>query len=134
MDNNYNIYSRLLDGEKLDDILREITDEANAAQARIEAERKAAEEAAREDAARKREAARRFISHGLEFMAEFYPALGLETEPWDDEDLDALVAIALPLLDLEVKRYPAKDTPRPAVATTRTTDDIFADFFHGFGL
>lgn len=131
MDNNYNIYSRLLDGEKLDDILREITDEANAAQARVEAERKAAEEVAREC---KREAARHLVNHVLEFMATFYPALGLETESWDDDDLDALVAMVLPVLDLEVKRHPTKDTSRPAVAALRTTDDIFADFFHGFGL
>ena len=134
MDNNYNIYSRLLDGEDLDAILREITNEANAAQARIEAERKAAEEAARENAALKREAARRLVNHVLEFMATFYPALGLETESWDDDDLDALVAMVLPVLDLEVKRHPTKDTPRPAATTFKTTDDIFADFFHGFGL
>ena len=134
MDNNYNIYSRLLDGEKLDDILREITDEANAAQARIEAERKAAEEAARENATRKREAARRLMNHVLEFIAEYYPTFGLETESWDDQDLDALVALALPLLDLEIMRHSTKDTPRPVATTLKTTDDIFTDFFHSFGL
>ena len=117
---NNDIYSRLLAGESMEDIMEDFTAQANEAQARYEEFKRLEEERLRlEEAERKmREAAEReaknaakrdhlidLLSETLYFIAEHYPALGITTAEVDemsDESLGALADLALMALDMEV--------------------------------
>ena len=123
---NNDIYSRLLAGESMEDIMEDLTAQANEAQARYdefkrleeerlkleEAERKMREAAEREAKnAAKREQLTDIITSTLYFCAEFYPSLGITTEEVDDmsdETIDALVELFLMLLDMEVAQKASK--------------------------
>ena len=119
---NEDIYSRLLAGESMEDIMEDLTAKANEAQARYkefkrleeerlrleEAERKMREAAEREAKnAAKREQLADIITDTLYFCAEFYPSLGITTEEVDqmsDETIDALADMFLMLLDVEIAK------------------------------
>lgn len=121
LDNN-DIYSRLLAGESMEDIMEDLTAQANEAQTRyeefkrLEEERlrlEAAERKIREDAEReaknaaKREQLADIITDTLRFCAEFYPSLGITTEEVDDmsnETIDALAELFLMMLDMETTK------------------------------
>lgn len=120
--NNNDIYSRLLAGESMEDIMEDLTAQANEAQTRYdefkrleeerlrleEAERKMREAAEREAKnAAKREQLTDIITSTLHFCAEFYPSLGITTEEVDsmsDETVDALVELFLMMLDMETTK------------------------------
>ena len=120
------IYARLLAGESMEDIMNDITAQANEAQARyeefqrLEAERVAAEMAAKqaEIARQERETAKRermidIINEILYYIAEYYPALGYTVEDIDkvdDATIYALADLCLMTLDMEVaqKAVPKK--------------------------
>ena len=138
--NNNDIYSRLLAGESMEDIMEDLTAQANEAQARYDEFKRMEEERLRlEEAERKmREAAEReaknaakrdhlidLLSETLYFCAEFYPSLGITTEEVDemsDEALGALADLAIMALDMEIAQKTRK--PFPAVMTLpfRTKD------------
>ena len=125
LDNN-DIYSRLLAGESMEDIMEDLTAKANEAQARYEefkrleeerlrleeAERKMREDAEREAKnAAKHEQLADIITSTLYFCAEFYPSLGITTEEVDqmsDETVDALAEMFLMLLDMEAAKKTRK--------------------------
>ena len=158
------IYTRLKNGESIDDIMNGFADEANAAQARIEAEEQAAKdaEAARmkayaEERARseaKRQEMVELINSALGFCAKWYPELGLTSvEDWDDEDIKPIADLVLMLLDVELIKTGAKSKNAEAECTETiiekvrkpngngfmmrarpADDDVFADFFKSLGL
>lgn len=163
MFNTEDIYSRLLDGESVDDVAKEFTDMLNAAQAKFaeEAARKAEEEAkiALEKAEReskkaaKREALKQIIADTIVFIAEYYPTFGITMDAvneLDDETLDALADLLMLTLELESwkpsKRsfklngkdlFGSMDTeikPAPKTAKPKTDEDVFNDFFAMLGL
>ena len=139
-------------------------DEANAAQARIEAEEQAAKDA--EVARMKAYAEERarteakltdltsLLDDTFRFVAKWYPELEIEEGDWEEEDLKALANLVLMLLDVEVIKASAKSkraeaectetvaSPRKklpvklAVSANKpvSTDDVFADFFKSLGL
>ena len=130
---NNDIYSRLLAGESMEDIMEDLTAQANEAQdrynefRRLEEERlrlEAAERKIREDAEREaKHAAKRdhlvdLISELLYFIAEHYPAFGITTAEVDDtsdETLNALADLAIMALDMEA----AKKARQPFHATMK---------------
>ncbi len=156
------IYTRLKNGESIDDIMNGFADEANAAQARIAEEKAAAEaerlkayaeERARSDA--KHQELVELIDSTLGFCAKWYPELGLtSTEDWDDEDIKPIADLILMFLDVELIKVDAKrkqaeaectETVAPprkklpvkiAVSANKPVlaDDVFADFFKSLGL
>ena len=117
---NNDIYSRLLAGESMEDIMGDLTAQANEAQTRYDEFKRMEEERLRlEEAERKmREAAEReaknaakrdhlidLLSETLYFIAEHYPALGITTAEVDemsDEALGALADLAIMALDMEI--------------------------------
>ena len=119
---NNDIYSRLLAGESMEDIMEDLTAQANEAQTRYDEFKRMEEERLRlEEAERKmREAAEReaknaakrgqladIITDTLYFCAEFYPSLGITTEEVDsmsDEAIDALAELFLMMLDMETTK------------------------------
>ena len=148
------IYTRLKNGESIEDIMNGFADEANAAQARLKEEAKAAEDARRKaynDA--KRTDLTSLLDDAFHFVAKWYPELELEEGDWTEADLKVLADLVLMLLDVEVIKTNAKSKqveeskqvevpPRkklpvkmeiPAVKPV-TTDDVFADFFKSLGL
>ena len=118
--NNNDIYSRLLAGESMEDIMGDLTAQANEAQTRYDEFKRMEEERLRlEEAERKmREAAEReaknvakrdhlidLLSETLYFIAEHYPALGITTAEVDemsDEALGVLADLAIMALDMEM--------------------------------
>ena len=116
------IYSRLLAGESMEDIMGDLTAQANEAQDRYkefkrmederlkleEAERKMREAAEREAKnAVKRELLADIITSTLRFCAEFYPSFGITPEEvanMSDETVDAMAELFLTLLDLEAAK------------------------------
>ena len=158
------IYTRLKNGESIDDIMNGFADEANAAQTRIAEEEAAAEaaevarmEAYAEERARnevKRTDLVSLLDDAFRFVAKWYPELELEEGDWDDEDLKALANLVLMLLDVEVIKANAKNkrvveestetiAPPPfklpvkiAVSDNKptSTNDVFTDFFKSMGL
>ncbi len=140
------IYSRLLAGESLDDIMNQFAEEANAAQARIAEERKAAEEAAAKAAAEKQTAEDKradmanLIYNAINFAAKYYPSIGWSAEEVANLEVDsvnAMAELALAVLDFEVAK---SQKPKIKVKTHITrpkggnVEDIFADFFKSIGL
>ena len=113
---NTDIYARLLAGESMEDIMNDITAQANEAQARyeefkrLEEERLRLEEAERKMREEAKNAAKRdhlidLLSETLYFIAEHYPALGITTAEVDemsDEALGALADLTLMALDMEM--------------------------------
>ena len=158
------IYERLKNGESIDDIMNGFADEANAAQARIEAEEQAAKDAevARMKAyaeERARDKAKRtdlvsLLDDAFRFVAKWYPELELEEGDWTEDDLKVLADLVLMLLDVEAIKTSAKSKKAEAECTETvahprkklpvkiavsankpvSTDDVFADFFKSLGL
>lgn len=135
-----NIYKRLANGESSESIAAEFTAALNEAMARHakEEEERAAREAeararkAQEDAARaaKCDDMADLIDAMFRYLAKHYPTLGIENGDWDREDLRAVAELVVLALDMEaIKITKAK----PAVET-KSTDDVFTDFFRQFGL
>ena len=149
MFNEEDIYSRLLAGENVDDIAKEITDMLNAAQAKFaeEAARKAEEEAkaAAEKEAKeahnraKMDAAADLISDALTFCATYYPSLGLTLDDnVSDEEIKVLASMIIMLLDLEAmkpakKSFKIKNCKLPANKPL-STDEVFAEAFKMLGI
>ena len=154
------IYTRLKNGESIEDIMNGFADEANIAQARLKEEAKAAEEAeaarlkayaeerARNDA--KRTDLTSLLDDAFRFVAKWYPELELEEGDWTEADLKVLADLVLMLLDVEVIKVGAKSKKAEAECTETvapprikfeipavkpvSTDDVFADFFKSLGL
>jgi hypothetical protein len=134
------IYTRLLAGESLDDIMNQFAEEANAAQARIakeEEERKAREaEAARkkEQETAKLEDMRDLITEVCAYLALYYPSLGIDMDALDNDDLRVLAEVVVGVLDLETIKGTTlmRKTSKPTMKTAE--DRIFKDFFKSFGL
>ena len=133
MFNEEDIYSRLLDGENVDDIAKEITDMLNAAQAKFveEAARKAEEEERKAREAEQTKVADRkhelifLLDYALSWIARYYPALGITEKDWDDEDLEVIAGLVFAILNAEVGKKASK---------ILNTDEIFDKFFGTFGL
>ena len=157
------IYTRLKNGESIDDIMNGFADEANAAQVRIAEEEAAAEAAEVERLKTYAEQRARneakltdltsLLDDTFRFVAKWYPELEIEEGDWEEEDLKVLANLVLMLLDVEVIKtsakskaveestetvaHPRKKLPvKIAVSANKpvTTDDVFADFFKSLGL
>lgn len=121
------IYTRLKNGESLDNIMNGFADEANAAQARIEAEEQAAKDA--EVARMKAYAEERarneakltdltsLLDDAFRFVAKWYPELELEEGDWTEDDLKVLANLVLIFLDVEVIKTSAKSKKAEAECT-----------------
>jgi hypothetical protein len=134
------IYTRLLAGESLDDIMNQFAEEANAAQARIakeEEERKAREaEAARkkEQETAKLEDMRDLITEVCAYLDLYYPSLGIDMDALDNDDLRVLAEVVVGVLDLETIKGTTLTRKARQPVQKSTEDRIFKDFFKSFGL
>ena len=134
------IYTRLLAGESLDDIMNQFAEEANAAQARIakeEEERKAREaEVARkkEQETAKLEDMRDLIAEIFAYLALYYPSLGIDMDALDNDDMRVLAEVAVGVLDLETIKGTTLTRKTTKPASKSTEDRIFKDFFRSLGL
>ena len=155
------IYSRLLAGESSDDIAAEMTKALNEALDRIEEEEKARKEAelkaAQDKAAKearnkaKMDAAIDITTDILTFCATYYPSFGLALDDnVTDEEIEALAALIIMLLDLEAMRPRKKKafgdslfsaTKLPVDIELKnepkkpmTTDEVFAEAFKMLGI
>jgi prophage DNA circulation protein len=91
------IYERLTAGESADDIARQFTDELNAAQRQIDAEKAAAEAAA--TASRTRvESATNLLLDTYKFLREYYPHL-VDMEVDESTDIQQVAELMCLLLD-----------------------------------
>ena len=134
------IYTRLLAGESLDDIMNQFAEEANAAQARIakeEEERKAREAEAvrkKEQETAKVEDMKDLITEILAYLALYYPSFGIDMDDLDSDDMRVLAEVAVGVLDLETIKGTTLTRKTRKPATKSTEDRIFKDFFRSFGL
>ena len=119
------IYNRLLAGESIDDIMAQITEEANAAQKRLEEERKAREAEQAKATDRKAELIT-LLNSILSWIARYYPAFGFKEDDWDDEDLEVMAGLVLAILNAEAGKK--------KVTKALSTDEVFDKFFGTFGL
>lgn len=147
MFNTNDIYTRLANGEKIEDIGNEIAAMMNEAVAKREAEVRAAEEAKRAEAAQaEKETAKRDLMEELvEIIQELAILEGMDPDDLKvtDEDMDQLVAAFTEMFaamrDLK-KMFASIDTDkikapktRKAVINVKPTDDqILADFIKMF--
>ena len=148
MFNTNDIYARLANGEKIEDIGNEIAAMMNEAMAKHEAEVRAAEEAKRVEAAAQaeKEAAKRdLIEELIEIVQELAILEGMDPDELTvtDEDMEQLVAAFTDMFaamrDLK-KLFASIDTDkvaapkgRASVITMKPTDDqILADFIKMF--
>lgn len=143
MFNMNDIYARLANGEKIEDIGNEIAAMMNQAVAKHEAETRAAEEAKRAEAAaqaEKEEVKRELIEKLVEIVQELAILEGMDPEDLEmtDEDMDQLVAAFTEMFsamrDLK-KLFTSIDAPKTRKATINikpTDDQILADFLKMF--
>ena len=146
MFNMNDIYVRLANGEKIEDIGNEIAAMMNEAMAKHEAEVRAAEEAARVAAAEadKAQAKRELMEELVEIIQELAILEGMDPDDLQvtDEDMDQLIAAFTEMFaamrdlkkmlgDLEEK----VTAPKVAVKSTKiapTDEQILADFIKMF--
>ena len=144
MFNMEDIYARLANGEKIEDIGNEITAMMNEAMAKHEAEIRAAEEAKRAEAAQaEKEAAKRdLIEEMVDIIKELAVLEGMDPDELKvtDEDVEQLVAafneMFAAMRDLK-KMFASIDTDKvkahKAVINMKPSDDqILADFIKMF--
>ena len=147
MFNMEDIYARLANGEKIEDIGNEIAAMMNQAMAKHEAEVRAAEEAKRAEAAKaeKEEAKRELIEELVEIVQELAILEGMDPDDMQvtDEDVEQLVAAFTEMFaamrDLK-KMFTSIDTDKVAAPKVRTAtinvkpsdDQILADFIKMF--
>ena len=147
MFNMNDIYARLANGEKIEDIGNEIAAMMNEAMAKHEAEVRAAEEAKRVEAAQaeKEVAKRDLMAELVEIIQELAILEGMDPDDLQvsDEDMDQLVAafseMFAAMRDLK-KMFASLDTDKVAAPKTRkavinvkpSDDQILADFIKMF--
>ena len=147
MFNMNDIYARLANGEKIEDIGNEIAAMMNEAMAKHEAEVRAAEEAKRAEAAQaEKEAAKRdLIEELVEIIQELAILEGMDPDELQvtEEDMDQMVAAFTEMFaamrDLK-KMFASLDTDKviapkthKAVINVKPSDDqILADFIKMF--
>ena len=149
MFNMEDIYARLANGEKIEDIGNEIAAMMNQAMAKHEAEVRAAEEAKRAEAAKaEKEAAKRdLIEELIEIVQELAILEGMDPDEFQvtDEDVEQLVAAFTEMFAAmrDLKKLFASIDPdkvvahapkaRTSVINVKPTDDqILADFIKMF--
>lgn len=131
-----NIYDELRSGATAEDLVAQFTAQLNEAEARIKQED---EEAAAANIA-KVEAKRNDMIDAMEALVttieRHYPDL-LEGETVDTESVEAMADVVIMMLDMH-SIMPVKPVWPAKVKTkstdSRTSEDIFADFFKSFGL
>lgn len=148
MFNTNDIYVRLANGEKIEDIGNEIAAMMNEAVAKREAEVRAAEEAKRVEAAaqaEKEQAKRDLMEELVEIIQELAILEGMDPDDLQvtDEDMDQLIAAFTEMFatmrDLK-KLFASIDTDKVAAPKTRkavinvkpSDDQILADFIKMF--
>ena len=147
MFNTNDIYVRLANGERIEDIGNEIAAMMNEAMAQYETEVRAAEEAARVAAAEadKAKAKRELIEELVEIVQELAILEGMDPDELQvtEEDMDQLVAAFNEMFgamrDLK-KMFASIDTDKVAAPKSRTAvinvkpsdDQILADFIKMF--
>ena len=147
MFNMEDIYARLANGEKIEDIGNEIAAMMNEAMAKHEAEVRAAEETKRAEAAQaEKEAAKRdLIEEMVDIIKELAILEGMDPDELQvtDEEMDQLVAAFTEMFaamrDLK-KLFTSIDTDKVAAPKVRKTtinvkpsdDQILADFIKMF--
>ena len=142
MFNTNDIYVRLANGEKIEDIGNEIAAMMNEAMAKHEAEVRAAEDAKRAAAAQaeKEQAKRGLIEELVEIVQELAILEGMDPDELQvtDEDMEQLVAAFTEMFaamrDLK-KMFASIDTDKVRTATINvkpSDDQILADFIKMF--
>ena len=147
MFNTSDIYARLANGEKIEDIGNEIAAMMNEAMAKHEAEVRAAEEAKKAEAAQaEKEAAKRdLIEELVEIIQELAILEGMDPADMEvtEEDMDQMVVAFTEMFaamrDLK-KMFAELDTDKVAAPKTRkavinmkpSDDQILADFIKMF--
>lgn len=139
-----NIYDELRGGRTAEELAANFTAQLNEAEARIKAEdaEKARAEEAKNTFPHTEKKHRDFVTcvgHFADALHEHYPDL---LEDCGEEDYDAVADLIIMFLDLEATKARAFGRkPRVTVEAkvepakkTRSTDDIFADFFKSLGL
>lgn len=138
-----NIYDELRGGRTAEELVANFTAQLNEAEARIKAEEAEKARAEEENTAQKHQDFVTCVAYFADALRTHYPSLLEDEEPWSEEDYDAVAdLIIMMLLDLEItKSHTFSRKPRVTVKTkvepakkTRSTDDIFADFFKSLGL
>ena len=147
MFNMNDIYVRLANGEKIEDIGNEIAAMMNEAMAKHEAEVRAAEEAARVAAAEadKAQAKRELMEELVEIIQELAILEGIDPDDLQvtDEDLDQLIAAFTEMFaamrdlkamfaNLDKPAAAPAHAPVKAVKITPSDDQILADFIKMF--
>ena len=147
MFNMNDIYARLANGEKIEDIGNEIAAMMNQAVAKHEAEVRAAEEAARVAAAEadKAQAKRELIEELVEIVQELAILEGMDPDDLQvtDEDMDQLVAVFTEMFaamrdlkkmfaELDAGKVKAPKIHKAVINVKPSDDQILADFIKAF--
>ena len=147
MFNMNDIYARLANGEKIEDIGNEIAAMMNEAMAKHEAEVRAAEEAKRAEAAQaEKEAAKRdLIEELVEIIQELAILEGMDPADMEvsDEDVEQLVAAFTEMFaamrdlkkmfaSLDTDKVMAPKTHKAVINVKPSDDQILADFIKMF--
>jgi hypothetical protein len=147
MFNMNDIYARLANGEKIEDIGNEIAAMMNEAMAKHEAEVRAAEEAKRAEAAQaEKEAAKRdLIEELVEIIQELAILEGMDPDELQvtDEDVEQLVAafnemfaamrdLKKVFAELDNNKVVAPKTRKAVINVKPSDDQILADFIKMF--
>lgn len=137
-----NIYDELRGGRTAEELVANFTAQLNEAEARIKAEEAEKARAEEENTAQKHQDFATCVAYFADALHTHYPDLLEDEESWSEEDYDAVADLIIMLLDLEATKSRAfgrkpkvsvKAKVEPA-KKTRSTDDIFADFFKSLGL
>jgi len=137
-----NIYDELRGGRTAEELVANFTAQLNEAEARIKAEEAEKARAEEENTAQKHQDFVTCVAYFADALHTHYPDLLEDEESWGEENYDAVADLIIMLLDLETTKSRAfgrkpkvsvKAKVEPA-QKTRSTDDIFADFFKSLGL
>lgn len=135
----FNIYDELRNGASAESLVAQFTEQLNEAEARIKEEEEAARREAEAQASNDAKTAD--FAHAVEVfctaLQTHYPEFATD-EALSDADYDEVAHMIIGLLDIEALRFkilkPKKtkaEAKKPQA--TKSTDDIFADFFKSFG-
>lgn len=128
-------YNELKAGRSAEDIVAELTEQLNAAEARIK-EEEAAEEAAKRAAVEAANAKVADFANAIratfDAIDRHYPQFG--QEELSDADAEVLAAFVVSLLDAEAKRIKNVLDVKLDFKKPTSTDDVFASFFKALGI
>lgn len=135
----FNIYDELRNGASAESLVAQFTEQLNEAEARIKEEEEAARREAEAQASNDAKTAD--FAHAVEVfctaLQTHYPDFATD-EALSDADYNEVAQMITGLLDIEALRFKVLKPKKVKVEAkkpqaTKSTDDIFADFFKSFG-